>query len=278
MEKIKIVTDSSADLTRLEGGEFDYSPLRIITKDKEFTDDNNLDVASMVEYLNGYRGKSSTSCPNTSDWLRAFGDAKYIICITITATLSGCYNAAMAAKDTYEKEHPDRKVFVLNSLTAGPHMRLLIEKAHELIKESRDFVTVCKETAAYYHRTGLVFMLESMNNLANNGRVSPLVAKAAGLLGIRVVGKASDQGDLEPLDKCRGQEKSLNAMIKRMIEMGFSGGKVFIDHCENETAAQKFKQMIQEKIKGAKIEINKCRGLCSFYAEKGGMLVGFEKA
>ena len=120
-------------------------------------------------------------------------------------------------------------------------------------------------------------MLESMQNLANNGRVSPLVARLAGILNIRVVGKASNRGDLEPLDKCRGEKRSLEAMIGHMIAMGFSGGKVKIAHCFNENAAQRLTLMIKEKFENACIEAYNCRGLCSFYAEKGGLLVSFEK-
>ena len=79
-------------------------------------------------------------------------------------------------------------------------------------------------------------MLESMQNLANNGRVKPLVAKLAGLMGIRVVGRASDKGDLEPLYKCRGEIKALEAIFQRLKDDGLKTGKVYIAHCFNENA------------------------------------------
>ena len=120
-------------------------------------------------------------------------------------------------------------------------------------------------------------MLESMRNLANNGRVNPLIAKAAGLLGIRVVGKASDKGDLEPLDKCRGEGNALTAIVSRMIELGYAGGRIRIAHCLNPQAAGKLQNLIKTKFPDADIEIYPTGGLCSFYAEKGGLLVGFEK-
>ena len=120
-------------------------------------------------------------------------------------------------------------------------------------------------------------MLESMKNLANNGRVSHIVAKMAGLLGIRVVGKASNKGDLEPLNKCRGEEKALSTIFEHMQDNGYKGGKVKISHCLNENAAKKLQLKISDKFPSAVIEIYPCRGLCSFYAEKGGLLVGFEK-
>ncbi len=277
MEKFKIVADSSADLLELTGVPFSSAPLKIITDNAEYVDDENLDVSKMVDEFSRYKGRSSTSCPNSEDWLKAFGDAQYIFCVTITATLSGSFNAATVAKQMYEDMYPDRKVFVLNTLSTGPEMKLIIEKICELINAGDSFQEICSNITQYTKTTGLLFMLESMKNLANNGRVSPFVAKAAGLLGIRVVGKASDVGDLQPLDKCRGQEKALNAIVRRMIELGWNYGKVRISHCLNTAAAQKLKEILEKKSPAADIEIYNCKGLCSYYAEKGGMLVGFEK-
>lgn len=277
MEKFKIVTDSSADVFSLEYVPFSSAPLKIITEENEYTDRADLDVKTMVDALANYKGKSSTSCPNPEDWLTCFGDAENVFCITITGTLSGSYNAALVAKELYEEQHPERNVFVINSLSAGPELKLMIEKLEELILQQAEYETICQKITAYVKQTGLLFMLESMRNLANNGRVNPVVAKAVGLLGIRIVGKASDIGDLQPLDKCRGQEKALTAIVRRMKEQGLATGKVRIAHCFNETAAARLKSMILAQCDKAKVEIYRCKGLCSFYAEKGGLLVGFEK-
>lgn len=275
--KVKIVADSSADVLSLSKLSFESAPLKIITADKEYVDDEKLDVLGMVTDLLSYNGKSSTSCPNESDWLDAFGDAQYVFCATITATLSGSYNAAMMAKETYEAMHLDRRVFVLNSLSAGPEIALMIEKIQELILAGKEFDEVCKAITAYTEKTGLLFMLESMKNLANNGRVSPIVAKMAGLLGIRVVGKASDRGDLEPLNKIRGEAKALEAIVQHLKQLGLKSGKVRIAHCFNEKAAFVLSELIKSEFPKAQVEICACRALCSFYAEKGGLLVGFEK-
>ena len=274
---VRIVADSSCDMSVLNDISFVTAPLKIITTRQEYVDDTELDVRGMVEELEDYKGRTSTSCPNVGDWLRAFGDAEQVFCVTITGTLSGSYNAAVLAAGTYEEMYPGRRVFVMNSLTTGPEMGLLIEKLRELLLAGLDFDAVCREITAYSEKTGLLFMLESMKNLANNGRVSPLVAKMAGLLGIRVVGKASDQGDLEPLSKCRGERRALEAMVEYMRELGLRGGRVKISHCLNEKAAETLKQMIRSHFEKVRVDICECRGLCSFYAEKGGLLVGFEK-
>ena len=272
----KIVADSSADTFILKDLPFAAAPMKIVTDKKEYVDNAYLDTEAMVNELLKYNGKSSSACPGIGDYLKAFEGGKNVYCVTITSGLSGSYNAAMVAKRDYEFNNPGRKVHVIDSLSAGPELKLIIEKLTELIKEGKTFEIIAKEIEEYKKHTGLVFMLESMKNFANNGRVSPLVAKAVGLLGIRIVGKASDKGTLEPLDKCRGEQKGLQAIVERMKSLGHVGGKVKISHCFNEKAALELKKMIENTFNSI-VEISKTRGLCSFYAEKGGLLVGFEK-
>lgn len=277
MRKIKITADSSANLLQLEGVDFAAAPLKINTADREFVDDHMLDTAAMVAWFDSYKGKSKTSCPNPGDWLDAFGDAEEVFCVTITSGLSGSYNSACVAKQMYETEHPGRRVCVIDSLSAGPELVLIVEKLQELIGQGLSFDEISQQIADYQHRTGLVFMLESLKNFAANGRVSPAVAKIAGVLGIRVVGKASDQGTLEPMDKCRGEGKSLNAIVEHLRKAGLKTGKVRIAHCMNEGAAHTLKERILQELGKVDVQIHICRGLCSYYAEKGGLLVGYEK-
>jgi DegV family protein with EDD domain len=256
---------------------FESAPLKIVTADREYVDNADLNVESMVNDLASYRGKSSTSCPNPEDWLTAFGDAEDVFCVTITSGLSGSYNSACVARDMYENEHPGRRVFVIDSLSAGPELTLIVEKLAELIQEGKTYEQICGLIGEYARTTGLLFMLESLNNFAANGRVSPTVAKIAGVLGIRIVGKASDVGTLEPTDKCRGEAKSLCAILKHLKESGLRQGKVRLAHCMNESAANTLKTMIEAELPQVQVKISKNHGLCSYYAEQGGVLVGFEK-
>lgn len=277
IESVKIVADSSANLMALSEIAFSPAPLKIITSEKEYTDNASIDVAAMVDELAHYKGRSSSSCPNCEDWLNAFGESQYIFCATITSGLSGSYNSAMMAKQAYESEHPDRRVYVLDSLSAGPEITLAVEKMQGLILQGLEFDDIANEIENYKARTGLLFSLESMKNFANNGRVSPIVAKAAGLLGIRIVGKASDEGTLQPLHKCRGEERALKTIIDELQAHGLKNGRVIIAHTFNLTAAERLKSMIAEQLGTTDIKITENLGLCSFYAEKGGLLVGFEK-
>jgi DegV family protein with EDD domain len=149
----------------------------------------------------------------------------------------------------YEAEHPGRRVFVIDSLSAGPELTLMVYKLRELIEAGNTYEEICDYMDSYTKKTGLLFMLESLNNFAANGRVSPAVAKIAGVLGIRIVGKASNKGTLEPTDKCRGEGKSLSAILKHLKEDGLQTGKVHIAHCRGEAASQKMKAMIEAEVK-----------------------------
>ena len=276
--KVKIVTDSASDLYDLGDFPFASAPLCIMTDEKTYVDNDDLSVVGMVEDLEAYSGRSRTSCPNLGDWLAAFGDADEVYCITITSGLSGSYNSACIAAKQYEEDHPGRRVLVVDSRSTGSEMVLLAEKIRDLLLEGRTFDEISAEMATYAHKeTALLFILESMRNLANNGRVSPLVAKFAGMIGIRALGRASDMGTLEMLDKCRGTQRAIQTLYERMKSFGYVGGRVRIATCFNPDAANKLVAMIKRDFPEADIALRGCRGLCSFYAERGGILVGFEK-
>ena len=275
--KFKIVVDSSADTYKWEGMSFASAPLKIITENKEYIDDSDLNVEEMVNELLVYSGKSSTACPSPLDWLKAFGKTQYIFCITITSGLSGSYNSAMIAKNDYEEHNKDCKVCVIDSLSTGPEMRLLIEKINEYVNDGLEFEEISQKIIEYSKSTGLVFMLESMRNLANNGRVSKIAAKTAGILGIRAVGIASDTGTLQLMEKSRGEKKAITSIVEILKKSGFQKGKIRIGHCFNENGAEKLKDAIICLFGNVDIQIYPLGGLCSFYAEKGGLLVGFEK-
>ena len=146
-------------------------PLKIITDHEEYHDDGTLDAVGMATTLRTYKGKTSTSCPNVGDWLAAYEGADEVYAITITGTLSGSCNAAQLAAEEYQQENPGKRVFVLDSLSTGAESRLLVERLAALIKAGKPFDTVCEEIRAYHEHTHLLFALESLANLARNGRV-----------------------------------------------------------------------------------------------------------
>ena len=240
----RIVVDSSASLYQLDGVDFAAVPLKIVTDEREYLDDGTLNAVEMATTLRTYKGKTSTSCPNIGDWLEAYEGADEIYAITITGTLSGSCNAAQLAAEEYQAEHPGAQVFVLDSR----------------------------------HHTHLLFSLESLANLARNGRVKPAVAAVARMLNIRVIGKASDVGELDVLCKTRGEHGALERIVLELKGHGYTNGKVIIAHCGNPAAAERLMHMVRAVFEGAQVRVTECGGLCSYYAELGGLMVGFEDA
>lgn len=272
---IRIVADSGANLATLEDNRIVSVPLTIRTDEKEFVDNESLDIKEMTDYLASYKGKSGSACPSSQDWVDAFGDAEEVYAIAITSKLSGSFNSLRVAKEQYEEDHPDRKVCIIDSLSAGPELKLIVEKIQELKEEGKNFEEVSEAIAEYQKHTHLIFCLKSLTNLANNGRVNPAVAKIAGVLNIHVVGIANE-GVLDQREKARGAKKALISISKLIKEFNYNGGKVIIDHCFNKADALAVKEHLLAAFPDADIRISETRGLCSFYAEVGGLMIGVE--
>ena len=276
MNNVRIVVDSSANLGRLDMQEIVTVPMKIMADGKEYVDNKDLDVSTMLSEIRTFNGPSSTACPSPGEWFAAFGDAKEVFGVALTSTISGAYNAAKVAAEDYMAKYPERRVFILDSLTTGPELELIVEKYLELIRVGQSFDEICEEIQKYSNHTHLIFSLESLLNFARNGRVNPTLAKIAGFLGIRIVGKASSHGELEPLHKCRGEKSALQTLITLLNQEGFTGGKIRIRHSDNKKAATVLAEKIKAAWPGCDITVGVNLGLCSYYAEKGGILVGFE--
>lgn len=273
---MKLIADSSSDRPAIAGAEVQYVPLVVSTDHVHFVDDETLDVRQMLDTLSAHRGRSYTACPSVDGWLTAFDGGDEIYAVTITSALSGSYNAAMAARELYLQEHPGAKVAVFDSLSTGPELRLILEKLQELTAQGLPFEQVEVQTREYMHHTRLLFSLQSLHNMAQNGRVSKVAAAAVGVLGIRIVGTASAEGTLQQLNKCRGDRKALPELLEHMQKAGFHGGKVRITHVNNPALAGTFLEQLKAAWPEADASIAPSSGLCSYYAEEGAIMVGFE--
>ena len=271
-----IVSDSSSNVLSM-GDNYTTVPLKIVAE-KEYVDDAALDLAGMMADLRAHKGKSGSSCPNVGEWLEAFGDAEEVFCVTISKHLSGSYAAATQARDTYMEEHPGRKVFVFDSLAVGPEMMMLVDKIRECEAAGDDFETTKAKVLEYHNSVHTLFCLESMLNLARNGRVSMAVAKIAGMLGIRVAGEAAG-GQVTPVHKPRGAKKATQTLVEMMKERGIRDGSVLrVAHCYAEEAAQALKEAVLAEFPNIRFQLEHTTALCSFYAEAGGLIIGFEGA
>ena len=273
---VRIVADSGCNLFEIKDVDFVTVPLTISTAEREFIDDEDLDLSEMLDYLSSYKGKSSTSCPSAQAWLNAYEGADEIFVVTLTSGLSGTYNSAVLAKNMYLEEHPEAKVHVIDSLSVGSEEALIIDRIVELINAGLSFEEIEEKIEAYKKTTRLFFSFASIHNLAENGRINKTVACALGLLNIRITGTASEAGTIEVGAKCRGENRSIDEMISQAVKAGYHGGKFYIHHVENEEGAHRVKKIIEEKYPGAKIEIRNSRGLMGFYAERHGLVLSME--
>ena len=189
----RVVVDSSANLFVSGTQDIVSVPMKVRVGEREFPDDENLDVGELIEAFSDEAAESSTSCPNIAEWTSAFAGADEIVALALTSKISGGFNSAQAAAKHYLFDHPEVKVFVLDSLTTGPELELLAQHANELAQSDMDFDDLTHELRRYASRTHLMFSLERIDNFVRNGRVSPIVAKVAGVLGVRIVGQASEE-------------------------------------------------------------------------------------
>lgn len=274
--KRKIVADSSCDIWELNGVDFAVAPMTISTDNKHYVDNQELDVRLMSEDLAKYKGISHTACPSVGSWLDCYEGYDEVFVVTLTGAMSGTYNSAMTAKGIYEEENENVKVHVFDSLSTGPEMRLLIEKLKEMIEEDLTFEEIVEKGQDYLNHTRLFFALKSLHNFAMNGRVNKAVASAIGVLNISIFATASEEGTIQQISKCRGEKKVVRSMIEHLENAGYHGGKVRISHANNLKLAHNVRDKILELYPHADIIVYPMGGLCTYYAEIGGLLVGCE--
>ena len=276
----KIIADSGCDFREMKNlakdTQFESVPLTIQVENEIFVDDKQLDIDLMMEKMYASSAASKSACPSPDDYLKSFEGVDKIFMVTITGTLSGSNNSAQVAKKIFLEEHPDAQIHVIDSLSAGGEVDLLVTKLNELIQQDLSFDEVVEVISRYQEKTKLLFVLAKVDNLVKNGRLSKLLGTVVGLLNIRMVGEASQTGTLELLQKARGSKKALASAIEELLKAGYKGGRLIIAHRNNEKFCQQFSQLIQEKYPQAQIETIPTSGLCSFYAEEGGILMGYE--
>jgi len=274
--RYQIVSDSSSNIFHIEGVNYTTVPMKIIAGEKEYIDNADLDVRGMVDDLKSHKGKSGSSCPNAQEWLDAFGDADMVFGVTISRNLSGSYNAAQQAAQDFAEAHPNAKIHIFDTLSAGPEMAMVVQKLLELLDRGCTFDEIVAGVREYQNHTHILFCLESMNNLARNGRVNPAVAKIASVLGIRACGDAQN-GQIIPTQKPRGQKKATETLAAMVRERGFRNDSwLRIAHCFGRPQAEALVETLRRDFPDARYTIEPTTALCSFYAEEGGLMIAME--
>ena len=277
MEKFKLIVDSSSNMVNDPTHNVEVVPLTISFGGKDYIDDQNLNIQEFLSDMNKNQIAGKTTCPSIQAWLDALEGTEKAIIVTMTSGMSGTFSSALQAKNMYEEKHPSSQIIVVDSRSAGPELTIVLHGIEKMIQGDIRFVDLEEEIAEFRMHTHLLFILQSLHNLSLNGRVSPAVAKIAGLLKINLIGTASKDGKLEPLTKARGMKKAIRELLKYMKDDNYHGGEVIIDHCENERDAETIKEKLQAEYPDAQITIRPMHGLCSFYAEEGGLMIGFNE-
>lgn len=277
--KWKIVTDSGANI-RFDNKisdtiGFQLVPLLINIGTQLFIDDSLDKVEELMDTMEASKLGSSSACPSPDAYAKTFMDADNVICFTLSSNLSGSYNSAILARDLVLENYPEKNIYIFDSLAAGSEMDLLIIKALELVKQDLSFNQVIEELNTYHQTTNIIFMLESVDNLVKNGRLNKLVGGMIGLLGIRLVANRSETGTIEIIHKSKGTKRALKTMFDELLSRGYQGGRLVLSYVLNEDNANDFKTLVLNQFPNAEITILPTSGLCSYYAQRGGLLVGF---
>ncbi len=275
--KFEICVDSSSNLlsNHIVDDEvgFDVVPLTIRVGNEEFVDDDNLNVPEFLKKIESTSEVCKSACPSPQDFLNNYEKADYTICVTISNKLSGSYNSALVARDMSDKKE---NILVVDSLLTAGAMRLIVDKAYSLIKEGKDFETIKKEILEYRDSIKLLFVLDKFDNLVKNGRMSKVVAFIAQLAAIKPL-CYGDEGEIKIKEKIR----TFKGVLKRLVHnIGVmcpvtKGRTCVISHTQNEESALLLKALIEEAYQFDSIIVEDNRGLCSFYALRGGLIVSF---
>lgn len=275
--KWSIITDSSCDyiLDRQlpENIKLAEVPFIITVGQRDYVDTPDLDVGPMVDDMETCPEASRTSCPSPGAWYELFEEADCVIGVTISANLSGSYASAMTAREMLLDKYPEKKVYILDSKSAGSALAAFVEEAVQRIEAGETFDEIVTALEASRDRMNTIFALASFNNLVKNGRVSKLSGFIAGKLGIWGIGVASPEGTIIVKEKTRGKKKILAAFVDDMRENGFAGGYVIISHCQNQEYAELLRDAVLKNWPNSTVKFLPTGGLCSFYAERRGMIV-----
>ncbi len=272
--KFQILTDSASDLTNGYINEkdvvFKVIPLTINISDREYVDDDLLDCKEMLEDMHKTR-KSSSACPAPQSFLQEFDNADYTFIVTITSKLSGSYNAACVARNSYKSPE---KIFVIDSMATSGTEILIVDKLLKLIKKGHSFEDIQREITEYRDKRSLYFILQKFDNLVKNGRMSEFASLIANALVIRPVCVAHE-GEIKVAKKAIGEKNAFSKLVKMICEKAkdFSKETLIITHCFAEEEANTFKKSIEEKCNFKEIRILPMRGLCSYYALERGIIV-----
>lgn len=274
----KVIIDSCGELTKemKESGCFETAPLTIDVNGHHIVDDESFDQAQFLQWVEQSPECPKSSCPSPEKYMEGYHcEAERVYAVTLSAELSGSYNSAVLGKNLYTEEYGEKDIYVFNSRSASIGETLIGLKIKECEDQGMSFEEVVESVEAYIATQHTYFVLESLETLKKNGRLTGIKALVASALNIKPVMGSTPEGAIQQLGKTRGVKKALLKMIQQLLEdAGDTKDKVLaISHCNCKERAEEVKKTILEQAKFKDVILLDTAGISSMYASDGGVIV-----
>ena len=273
-----ILCDSGTDLTdELKAKEEVIKvPLSLMLGNEVFVDDENLDALDFLQKMKNYPDTPKSACPSPEDYLKHFDKADEVYIITISSKLSASYNSAKIAIDMYHEEKGKNKIYLIDSKGAAASQTLLANKIVELKNAGANYDETVKGVEELNAKKQTTFVLETLENLRKNGRLTGLKAFIAEALNIKPVMTTDKEGNIIKADQARGINKACALLAELTANHAIETGSkaLVISHCNCPERAEKIKTMLEEKHKFEKVDIVPTGGIATLYAAEGGIIIG----
>lgn len=276
--RYKIVIDSCGELTEKmkKDGHFQSAALTMYVDEYTIVDDETFDQADFLKKVAASPNCPKSACPSPEEYKNAFDcGADRAYAVTLSAELSGSYNSAELGKKLLLEEKPELKIHVFNSRSASIGETLIGLKIQECEERGMSFEDVVKTVEQYIEEQTTWFVLESLETLRKNGRLSNMKAFIATALKIKPVCVSTPEGTIEQLTQARGMNRALVRMVESIAEKAERAEEkiLAISHCNCPGRAQMVKEAILERLKPKDIIILDTAGISSMYAGDGGIIV-----
>ena len=275
----KIVVDSCCDLTAqmLKDPCFVKVPLTIHSNGSTFVDDDTFDQADLLWSMKQSEQAPSTACPSPQAYLDAYQcGVEDVYVVTLSALLSGSHNSAEQARVLLEEDEPGVNVHVFNSCSAAAGEVLVALKIRELAQSGMPFKKVVREVEQYIYQLQTLFVLESLENLRKNGRLTRVQSVVTGALRIKLFMGATPEGEICKLGQTLSMKQALSKMVDHMAnDPAHAGRTLAICHCNCLDRAFQVKAMAEQRCKFAHILILEAGGITSVYANDGGIVTAY---
>ena len=274
----KIIIDSCGELLEEWKGDahFESVPLTLNVGGETVIDDETFDQKSFLQKVANCPECPKSACPSPERYRNAYQcGADHIYAVTLSAELSGSYNSAVLGKSLLLEEKPEAKVYVFNSRSASIGQTLIAMKIQELEEAGKDFEEVVREVEEYIEGQDTYFVLDNLETLRKNGRLSRVKSLVATALKIKPVMGATPEGTICQLDQARGINKALVKMAQIIIEKTKNSEQkvLAISHCNCKERALLLKNALEEKLPLKRIVVLDTAGVSSMYANDGGVIV-----